>query len=177
LNEKVLRSVCQGAENGDLIGKIIYKSDTMEGMAEIVKMNETVSVIFDKNKYYTVVLDMEMSSDRYINKKRARELLLERWKENSYDMPDDIADYLKEKGVEPIHMEIKDLVEAIHNCGYNVHENIDLRTVTLVPDEVHHGISHFGGRGLAERIEMEIATKNVDQLIDAPANYTPAFAQ
>lgn len=183
LEKETLKTACENAKDGEIIGKIIYEKDNVTGMAEIVKMNGAVSTFFDKNEYCTFELGAEMSTKSSTNREKALKLCWEKWRKDSSDMPGDVVDYLKEKGIDTVNMSLKDLTEAMGHekgCCYDIHENIDLRTVTWVPAEVHHAIYHWGGRGYMREIQsikLEIASQNVDQLIDAPANYTPAFAQ
>jgi len=80
----------------------------------------------------------DFSTDRNVNFTQADEKLADKWTEEGKDgkewTPQDIRDYRKE-----------------HNLSW--HERSDMKTLDLVPQEVHGNIPHSGGISVAKRKE------------------------
>lgn len=161
------------ASDGDVIAH--YKIDGE--VVDIKKMNGMYGIFFDEKKYQSVVLKGElMKNDRDDTFKRAAELFKEDWLEHPEKMPQSIKEMIDASGISLENMDADYLVEnIIQKSDYVLHENIDLKTVTLVARTIHDkanetGIGHMGGFGLANYLKYDVSANNFDQLVSAAAS-------
>lgn len=163
------------AKDGEVIGKYVVGDEVVC----IWKKNGVASVLFD-DKYESVVLKYGITPNRTNNLIEASEIFRKKWIEDSSTMPKELMDdILKEFPDKPIEKTLEDLTsykmfKIIENSSYVLHENIDLITVSLVPNILHTsrfgGVSHMGGRALAEYIRVHMGSFYFETFVSAAAS-------
>ena len=171
ITKESLEEIFDKAQDGEIIGKYVLNGETIN----IKKQNGMVGIVFDETKYQTVEITDGLVPDREANFERATEKLKEQWLDNPDPIPDSISKAIEESGIELENMDTRRLVSIIQNKdnGWVLHENIDMKTITLVAREVHDsvqgGITHMGGFGLAKYVKTHMGTEFLDRLISAAA--------
>ena len=90
-------------------------------------------------------------------------------------MPAAISTAIREQGQTLQTIEPDDLVKIIRNRNndFVLHENIDMKTVTLVPralhDTIEGGFAHMGGVALAEYVKAHMGSAYFERLLAAAA--------
>ena len=159
------------SKNGQVVAR--YKMD--EDMVDIVKQNGILGIYYDKNKYQSVILENGIGSNRDNNLKAASEMLLKKWKKNPSLVPESIKEMLGDSG---LNISKSDLKRIIEKSDWVLHENIDLKTVTLVPKTLHNksgelGIGHMGGVALAKHLKSHMGTEYFDKFVYALSSNAP----
>ena len=162
--DKLLK-LFENAEDGAVLG-FFNKGDEM---VQIMKKNGMVGIVFDPAKYQTVTLPKGLISDRGINFAEAAKILKEQWLKDASLIPESIAEAIRAKGVLLEDMMPEDLISIIQRSDWVLHENIDMRSVTLVPRELHKKISHMGGFGLYKFIKSHMGIEFFERFISAAA--------
>ena len=177
ITKKELKALFDKAKDGDVIAKYILNGETVN----VVKYHSTVSIDFDE-KYLRVLLKDGITPDRTKNLIKASEQIRETWMKNPSLIPDDIHESLLKKfpnqSIDDVleYLDGKDLYGVIQKSAWVLHESIDLQSVSLVPRPLHdkvggyHGISHFGGVGLAKYIKSHMGSIYFDRFVSAAAS-------
>ena len=130
-----------------------------------------VGIVFDPSKYQTVTLSDGIIDDRGINFEEAANILKEQWLDDPSLIPTSLAESIENSGIDLEDMEPEKLVDIIQKSDWVLHENIDLTTITLVPEAIHSvaegGISHMGGFGLAKFLKSHMGFEFFERLISA----------
>lgn len=167
ITKEALRELFDKASDGDVIGKIKIDGEVID----IIKKNGMVSVLFDSTKYQTVTLPGSFDVDRDKNMAEAAKLLKESWLEDPAKIPESIKKTLQDSNLELEDLMPEDLVEIIRKSDLVLHENVDLKTVTLVERKVHDlakgGVFHMGGYGLAKYLKAHMGEENFDRFLSA----------
>ena len=153
------------AEDGAVLGYFKKNNE----MVQIVKKNGMVGIVFDSAKYQTVTLPKVLVSDRGINYAEAAKILKEQWLNNPALIPESIAAAIKNKGMSLEDLMPEDLVSIIQKSDWVVHENIDMKSITLVPRNIHEEISHMGGVGLAKFLKSHMGFEFFERFVSAAA--------
>ena len=107
----------------------------------------------------------------------AAKLLKENWLDDPSQMPESIKKALQDSNLELEDLMPEDLVEIIRKSDWVLHENVDLKTVTLVARKVHDfakgGVFHMGGYGLAKYLKEHMGAEFFDRFLSAAST---AFA-
>ena len=106
-----------------------------------------------------------MVDNRDENFKKAAEKFLEDWKANPDKVPESISQAIKEQGKELEDITADGLVDIIQKSDWVMHENLDLKTITLVPRALHDKVKHLGGFAIAKHIKKMISSKYFDRLL------------
>lgn len=146
-------------------GDVLAHYDVDGEIINIVKKNGAIGIVFDKTKYQNAVLDDFMVANRDENFKKAAEKYLEDWKVNPDKIPASISQAIKEQGKELEEITADGLVDIIQKSDWVMHENLDLKTITLVPRALHDKVKHLGGFAIAKHIKKMISTRYFDRLL------------
>ena len=146
-------------------GDVLAHYDVDGEIINIVKKNGAIGIVFDKTKYQNAVLDDLMVDNRDENFKKAAEKFLEDWKANPDKVPESISQAIKEQGKELEDITADGLVDIIQKSDWVMHENLDLKTITLVPRALHDKVKHLGGFAIAKHIKKMISSKYFDRLL------------
>ena len=142
-------------------------------LVQIVKKNGMVGIVFDPSKYQTITLPKGLVDDRGINFEEAAKILREQWLDDPSLIPESLAESIKRSGIDLEDMEPEKLKDIIQKSDWVLHENIDLETITLVPEAIHSvaegGISHMGGVGLVKYLKSHMGFEFFERLISAAA--------
>ena len=168
ISKEVIKELAQTAQDNELLGYFLVGGE----FVEIKKMNSVVGVFFDSSKYQSVNLPKGLVSDRQLNFEEAAKLFKKDWISDPSEIPDPIAKKIEESGKALADIEPRKLVELIQNSEMVLHENIDLKSITLVARTVHDkanemGVGHFGGYGLAKHLKEYMAEKYYDRFLSA----------
>lgn len=152
MTKQALRDIFDKADDGATLA--YFKRG--DELVAIVKKHGMIGIVFDSSKYQTVTLPTELIADRGVNMEEAAKLLKKQWLDDPTLIPESLANAIKANGVDLEDMLPEDLVSIIQKSDWVLHENIDMRTVSLVPRILHDkgigGIGHMGGYALAKYI-------------------------
>lgn len=165
VTKKDLYQIATDAKDGKTVFYVVIDGKKVE----YKKINGVVSQIYDSNEYPTVTLKNAMTNVRDANYDMASEEFIKMWKKDRGSIPESILADLKANNWDIDTIEAEDLSKIIKsNSEWVYHENIDLKTITLVETKIHTpgkgGINHFGGRALADRLKAEQGKKMIDAL-------------
>lgn len=167
LSKDSLRKLFDEADDGAVLA--YFKQG--DELVQIVKKNGMVGIVFDPSKYQTVTLSDGIIDDRGINFEEAANILKEQWLDDPSLIPTSLAESIENSGIDLEDMEPEKLVDIIQKSDWVLHENIDLTTITLVPEAIHSvaegGISHMGGFGLAKFLKSHMGFEFFERLISA----------
>lgn len=170
ISKQTLREVAAKANDGDIIGYFYLDGETVN----IIKKNSAIGVVFDSSKYQSVCFPTEFNPNRKETFLEAAKLLKESWLNDPSLMPESIAVTIKNSGKELEDISANDLKTIIQKSDFVLHENLDMKTVTLVDRSVHDkalgGISHLGGFAVAKYIKNQIGKSYFDRFIAAAAS-------
>ena len=171
ISRDTLKQLFDNAADGDVIGKIKVNDEVVE----IIKKNGIVSVAFDSSKYQTVTLPGRMVADRNKNMEDAAEIYKKMWLDDPSSMPESIKKILDDKKYKLEELMPNDLVNnVIKKSDMVMHENADLRTITLVSRKVHDfmqgGVFHMGGYGLANHLKEHMGAEFFDRFMSAASS-------
>ena len=173
ISKQQLKELFSNALDGDTIGTIKIDGEIIR----VVKENGVVGIYFDATKYQTVTLPKNIIDDRDENFTEAARLFKESWLDDPSLIPDSIKQALRQANLELEDLMPKDLVAIIQSSDMVLHENIDLRTITLVTRSLHDkakdGIAHLGGFALAKYLKEHMGAEFWDRLLSAASS---AFA-
>jgi Ca2+/Na+ antiporter len=133
-----------------------------------------VGIVFDETKYLTVELPNGIRNNggtRESNFNDAAEKLQKVWVTNPDAIPSSIKTALDEKKLSIDDALPEDLVSIIRtkSNGWVMHENIDMKTITLVPRALHDaaegGVSHMGGFSLAGYVKTHMGQTFFDRFV------------
>ena len=150
LTKDALKELFTNADNGTVLAKF-RKGDEL---VDIVKENNTIGIMFDPTKYQTVEIPGGLSADRGINFEEAATILRNQWLDDPAIMPESIALALRNRGKDLEDLMPSDLVSIIQKSDWVIHENIDMRTITLVSRSLHEEIKHMGGIGIGNTLGL-----------------------
>lgn len=144
-----------------------------------------VGIVFDNTKYLTVELP---NGIRYNGEgtKKAKKKFRERnfneaaleihkvWVKNPDAIPSSIKTALEANNLiidGNLHATSKEIVAIIQDSrnGWVMHENIDMKTITLVPRALHEEVSHMGGFGLAGHVKTHMGQTFFDRFVSFAA--------
>lgn len=164
-----LEEIFDSAENNQIIGYFKVGED----IVNIKKQNGVVGIVFDSSKYQTVTLPNGIVNNRDTNFVAAAKKLKEEWISDPSKIPESISDAINSSGISLEDMEAERIVSIIKYSknGWVMHENIDMKTISLVPRTLHDtmqgGISHLGGYSLATYLKNHMAIELFDRLKNA----------
>lgn len=168
LDKKALKEMFKKAEDGEVIAQLVKGKDVID----VVKQNGIVGIVFDPDQYITVNIT-RIVDDRNVNFRRAAEKLKEVWSDDPLAMPAAISTAIREQGKTLQTIEPDDIVDIIktRSNGFVLHENIDMKTITLVPRHLHDtlegGFSHMGGYSLAKYVKAHMGSAYFERLLAA----------
>ena len=174
MSTKDLEKAFYNHKNGETIGKIINN----ELDVDVIKNNNAISISFAKH-FDSVELLKGLGDNRTRNLVEACELLKAKWINDINTMPKDIYDEMvKMFPKETLEtMSGNQLLSVIRKSEWVLHENIDLKTVSLVPRMFHDkvngysGISHLGGFSVAKYYKSTIIGKTFfENLVQVAGN-------
>ncbi len=174
LTKAALKDIFDKAENGSTLA-YFKKGDEL---IDIVKLNGMIGIVFDPAKYQTVTLPGGLVDDRIVNMEEAAEILRKSWIKDPSLIPETLKTAIKNSGIDLEDMLAEDLLAIIQDSrnGWVLHENIDMKTVSLVPrflhDKAQGGISHMGGYALAKFLKTHMGKEFFERLISAVATGT-----
>ncbi len=175
ITKEQLKHIFDKAADGSTLAKI-----QMDGeVVEIVKKNGMIGVYFDRSKYQTVTLPRQLVADRDVNMVEAAKKYKEEWLKNPSLMPETINKILQDQNLELEDLSANYLKVIISRSDMVMHENIDMKTVTLVARTVHDkaekwgGVAHMGGFALAKYMKEHMGAEYFDRFLSAAAT---AFA-
>lgn len=166
ISKKALEKVFDNAKDGSVIGYF----DMGDEIIEIVKKNGMVGVLFDNSKYQTVFLEAGLVANRTNNFKEAAKELKKAWVKDSSLIPESVSIAIKETGKELEDLESDYLVKIIKKSDFVMHENIDMKSISLVNRELHEFIKHMGGYALAKDIKYHMGVEFFDRFVSAAAS-------
>ncbi len=170
-----LRDLFNNANDNEVIAKIKIDDEIID----VVKKNSMVSIVFDKTKYPTVELPNRIVADREENFEEAAKLYKQLWLDDPSQMPESIRKSLQDNNLELEDLMPEDLVDVIQKSDMVLHENADMKTITLVSRALHDkaekwgGIAHMGGYGLAKYLKEHMGAEFFDRFLTAAST---AFA-
>lgn len=169
MTKQALRDIFDKADDGATLA--YFKRG--DELVAIVKKHSMIGIVFDSSKYQTVTLPTELIADRGVNMEEAAKLLKKQWLDDPTLIPESLANAIKANGVDLEDMLPEDLVSIIQKSDWVLHENIDMRTVSLVPGILHDkgigGIGHMGGYALAKYIKEHMGILFFDRFVSAAA--------
>lgn len=183
ISKDTLKNLFYSSPNGKVIA--YYKLNGEK--VSILKENGLVSILYDKEKYVNIILSKYLVNDRKKTFADTAEIILDEIKSNPSKYPNKLVKaVMKDKLLKSIDLKtvtdealrtkvINKVLKIIRTKGYTLHENIDMVTITLVPNKIHDkatGLTHMGGYGLAKYIKEEIASKHFDDFISILASGT-----
>ena len=154
-----------------MIAQIVKGNDVID----VVKQNGIVGIFFDPEKYITVDIS-RLVDDRDTNMLEAVKKIKEVWLEDPITMPAALSTAIRESGDTLETITPNKLLSIIRtrSNGFVLHENIDMRTVTLVTRELHDtmegGFSHMGGVALAKYVKAHMGSAYFERLMAAAAS-------
>ena len=170
ITKEALEQVFKTAEDGATIG--YFKLD--DELIHIVKKNGAVGIVFDPQKFQTVTLPFDLINNRNDNFAEAAKILKKQWLDDPSTMPNSLAEAIKNSGIELESMEPEKIVDIIRKSDWVLHENIDLKTVTLVSRSLHDkaegGIAHMGGFALAKYLKEHMGHIFFERLVSSAAS-------
>jgi len=181
ITKKNLKEIFDQAGDGEIIGYFKVNGEIIN----IKKQNGMVGIVFDESKYLTVELpngirnngaSSEKTKYREQNFIEAATKMQEVWSKNPELLPKSIKEALDVADIEIEHAVAGDILTIIQKRenGWVLHENIDMKTITLVPREVHDvvqgGISHMGGFGLAGYVKTHMGKDFFDRFVSAASS-------
>ena len=169
ITKNAVKELAASAENGADLAYINKNGVT----ARIIKQNNMVGVAFD-SKYQTVQVQGGVTSDRINNFRKAIKAFIDSWKNDASLIPKNVSAYIQNK-MDDINPD--KVIAIFRETGWTIHENIDLRTVTLVPTEIHESISHMGGVGLKKYMESHVAIEYFDKLVSFAVSSGAIYVQ
>ena len=182
ISKESLEKVFDKAKDGEIIGHFKLDGEIIN----IKKQNGMVGISFDESKYLTVELPngIRNNGDSADNVKRkfrrenfedAATEMQKIWAKNPESIPESIADALKAQNIDIEDALPGDIVTIVQDTknGWVMHENIDMKTITLVPRALHDvakgGIAHMGGFGLAGYVKNHMGQQFFDRFVSAAA--------
>lgn len=171
ITKETIRKLFDEAEDGDVIVKIAKDNDVIN----IVKKNGVVGIEFDPEKYITVDIS-RITDNRDVNFLAAAEKMKEVWMEEPMAVPASISAAIRESGKTLETIEPADIVKLVKNRsnGFVFHENVDMKTITLVPRSLHDtiegGFSHMGGVGVAKYVKAHMGSAYFERLLAAASS-------
>ena len=166
IDKDTLRTLFKEKPEGSTIGYF----DVEDDLIEIVKKNGMVSIEFDSSKYQTVVINAGLVPDRDINFEEAAKLLKKEWVNDPSLIPDSISTAIKQTNIDLEDMEATKLANLIQKSDWVFHENPDMKSITLVPRNMHKEIHHMGGFGLAKNLKFHMGREFWDRLVSSAAS-------
>ncbi len=169
IDKKALKEIFKKAKNGEIIAHFKVDGEVVQ----VIKQNGAAGVLFDKAKYQTVTLKNALNNDRNENFALAAEELKKSWKKDPSLIPDSLAEQIKIKySIDEIDaISNSSLISIIKDSDYVLHENIDLKTITLVSRTVHDkaigGVSHMGGFALRDYMKEHMGAEFFDRFLGA----------
>ena len=145
-------------------------------LIKVKKMNGIPSIFFDESTNLTVQLENGLTRQRYTNFTEAAEALKKEWAKNSSTMPDEIRREIEklDKPIEKISN--SKMIDIIQKSNYVIHENADLKTISLVSREAHEAVKHFGGVGLEKYLKTFMAEDYFERFLLAASSYSSSAA-
>lgn len=166
------------ADAGD--NTVIAHFKVGDDIINIKKQNGIVGIVFDESKFQTVTLPNGIVNNRNENFIAAAKIYKEEWIKDPSKIPDSIKTAIAKDGEDIVEVlkntEAEKLVSIIKNRsnGWVFHENIDMKTITLAPrnlhDTVEGGTSHMGGYGLAKYLKSHMAIEFFERLRNAASS-------
>ena len=172
ISKTTLVEIFDNAENNQIIGYFKVGED----IVNIKKQNGVVGIVFDSSKYQTVTLPNGIVNNRAVNFEAAAKIYQKQWVENPAEMPQEIVDAVNATGRELKDMLPEEIVSIVRKRinGWVFHENIDMKTITLVPRYLHDtalgGTAHMGGWAMAEHLKTHMAIEFFDRLKNAASS-------
>lgn len=168
IDKKMLKELFKEADDGSVLAHFKIGDEIID----VKKQNGAIGVFFDE-KFATVKLDSFISSDRSINLPAAADKLKSQWLDNEELIPDSIKQKLVADNLDLESMKGDDLYDLISKSDWVLHENLDLKTVSLVPRYLHDaaedGVKHYGGVGLAKYLKNYFGTTYFDRILSTAA--------
>lgn len=182
INKKELEAIFDNANDGDVIAKFKIGDDNVN----VKKQNGMVGIVFDNKKYLTVELpsgirnngDKAKDVQKYFrseNFKEAAKEMKKVWSDNPDSIPTSIKQALDARKLNIEDALPEDIVSIVRtrSNGWVMHENIDLKTITLVPRTLHDsfsgGISHMGGFALVGYVKNHMGSEFFERFVSAAA--------
>ena len=165
-----LKEIVKKAANGETVAHFKIDGEVVQ----VVKKNGVVGVVFDSTKHQTIELPLGITPDREINFEEAAKVFIKKWSDDPSLIPPSIAEAIKKQGFALNDLDAlgaSKLKTIIQNSEYVMHENIDLKTITLVTRNLHDkgvgGASHYGGKALMEHLKGHMAFEFFDRILSA----------
>lgn len=161
VTKEALKEAFDSAEDGAVLAFV----EAGEELVQVVKKNGMVGIVFD-SKHPTVDVG-RLVADRAKNFENAVELLKKEWQANPSSIPTAIREGIDASGVKLENMRTNKLFQIIKDSGFVLHENADMKTLTLITIELHDAIKHMGGYGLAKFIKQHMGTEFFERFLAA----------
>lgn len=171
ITKEALKKLFKNARDGKTIATIVKGDD----IVNVVKKNGVVGIEFDKDKFVTVDIKC-LVADRNKNFEEAAKELKKVWLQDPTKIPDPIKKAIDNSGIKLEDMGAKKIVSIIkdRNNGYVLHENLDMKTITLVARELHDtvegGIAHMGGYSIAKYVKAHMGSAYFERLLAAASS-------
>ena len=169
ITKQMLKEMFSEAGDGDVLAYIDFDGE----LVRVIKKNGLVGLQFDPSKYQSVTID-NMGPNREANMVAAVEKLKADWIKNPSRMPQAIKDIIDKSDKELTDVSGNWLKARIVEAGYTLHENLDLKTVTLVTRAIHDktqgGLAHAGGVSLAKYLRAHLGINYFDRFLSAAAS-------
>lgn len=169
IEKEALKTLFDSADNNQVIGYFQYAGEKVQ----IKKQNGMVGIVFD-SKYQTVEVKNRLKADRTKNFNEAAEEFKKLWIKDKASMPKSIEEAINAKGTTIDSIDAEDLAIIIQKSDWTMHENIDMKTITLVPSKIHAELKHMGGYGLAKHVKFNMGQQYFDRFISQAASLAVA---
>lgn len=150
--------------------KVVAYFKVNDEIVKVKKHNQAVGIFFDKKTNLTVEIPNGLTKHRDKNFEKTAEVLIDKWSKNSSTMPQSIKDALEKEGTTIQKVSTTKLVDIIQSSDLVIHENLDLKTISLVSREVHRKISHFGGVGLEKYLKSHMGKEMFERFLTAASS-------
>ena len=169
IDKKKLKELFDNAPDDTVLA--YFKVD--DEVVDLKKKNGMVSIYFDEQKYPTVKLDTYLSDDRNKNMEEAADKFLNKFKKDESAIPEPIKKKIKELGRDIESINAAEFKTIIQSSDMVMHENSDLKTITLVTRKLHTvsegGIAHMGGIGLVKYMRNHMGKEMFERFVSMAA--------
>ncbi len=165
IDKNTLRTIFDKADNDSIIGYFKFDGE----IVNIKKQNGIVGIVFN-DKYPTVSVVNRLKANRATNFEEAAAEFKKIWIKDDSTMPESIKNAISAKGKDINTIEPDELSIIIQKSDWTMHENIDMKTITLVPSKIHSALKHMGGYGLAKYLKFNMGREFFDRFVSQAAS-------
>lgn len=165
IDKKTLKSIFDKAKDKSTIGYFDFSGKHIT----IKKQSGMVGIYFDGCQTVTVKNGLLPNRDQNFN--NAADEFIKSWRADETLIPESIKKAIESKEGRTIqNLKASELKKIIEKSDWTLHENIDMKTVTLVPTEMHKEIRHMGGVGLAKHVKAHMGKIYFERFVSQAAS-------